>query len=231
MKNRIKILAIAIAILAFAVTLVAFGVHYEFHQPWSIKLFVVAFVLLIALSLTTFLLGKIGIHALRHDMISKDKKLFSVLIFGLVLLTACNSELPKQFCSELSQDCEISKDFVMIKVIQNNDSALDVYGRPLQQQKWYMYATQPGTIIDFEWNDNARCVTPQDLDVLVSGKEPTSILYKCKTLKVDTITNFPVYIYNTKQTSKVSQVITKIALLQTSGYCDIFNDGRGIKVT
>lgn len=156
------------------------------------------------------------ISVVKAKKFKNNTTIICIFILGISLfMTSCNQTQSKQFCSELSQGCEISKDFVMIKVIQNNGSALDVYGRPLQQQKWYMYATQPGTIIDFEWNDNAKCVTPQDLDVLVSGKEPISILYKCKKLKVDTITNFPVYSYNPNHTSAVSQVITKVALLQT----------------
>jgi hypothetical protein len=228
--KKIKFSLIALAILAFVTTLVAVGIHYEFHIPWSIKLFAGSFGILFAMFIIVGILGKFGFYLPRHGPPPKNMN-FLFLTCGILTLASCNQTQPKQFCSELSKDCELSKNFVMLKVIQNNGSALDVYGRPLEQKKWYMYATQPGTIIDFEWNDNAKCVTPRDLDVLVSGEVPSSILYKCKKIKIDTITNFSVYVNNPKQVSSAAQVITKVALLQTNGYFDIFNDGRGIKVT
>lgn len=156
------------------------------------------------------------------------KKVIKLVLLTIVLMAACNKKTTKQFCTEVSPNCERSKDFVMFKVIENKDFALDVYGRPLQEQKWYLYSTQSRGIIDFEWSDNALSVTPSDLDKLISGGTPSSVLFKCKKFKVSEMGYFDVYFYNVHGDKKK---VTKIILFQSEGYFDLFHDGRGTKVT
>lgn len=229
MKKIIKFSLIAIAILAFATTLVAIGIHYEFHTPWSINLFAGSFGILFAMFLIVGILGKFGFYLPRHGPPPKNMK-FLFLVCGLLTLASCNQTQPKQFCSELSQECELQKDFVVIKILQNNGNGVDAYGTTLRPNEWYLHSTKSGAVLPLEWNGlESSCVTPPELEKVLAGEKSYSVMEKIKQYKVDTLQNFG--LRQKGGGGGISQVITKAILLETDGYFDVFNNGKGKYVT
>lgn len=160
-----------------------------------------------------------------------NTRMFSIFVLGISLFFAsCNQTPPKQFCSELSQDCELSKDFVMIKIIANNGNGIDAYGTALHTGEWYLHSTKSGAVLPFEWNGmESSNVTPPELEKVLAGENPVSILSRIKKFKVDTLTNFGVR--HEGGIEGYTQIITKVILLETDGYFDVFNDGKGRRVT
>ncbi len=153
-----------------------------------------------------------------------------IILFGILFFFAsCQDIKLKQFCSELSQECELQKDFAIIKILQNNENGFDAYGTSLHLDEWYLHSTKSGAILPFEWDGmNPASVTPPELQKLLAGEFPVSNLKRIKTFKTDTIVNFTI---PSKTTGATIQVITKVVLLETDGYFDVFYDGKGRKVT
>jgi len=160
-------------------------------------------------------------------MYHHNKSCVSVILclIGFYSLTSCNQTPPKQFCSELSQECELQKDFVMIKILRNNGNGVDAYGTPLLTNEWYLHSTKSGAVLPLEWNGmESSNVTPPELEKVLSGEKSYSTLYKIKKYKVDTLENFGL---RQRGGGGIAQVITKAILLETDGYFEVFNNGKG----
>lgn len=170
-------------------------------------------------------------HSLTKNLhkMKSGNALICIFVLGIFFaLASCNQTPPKQFCSELSQECELSKDFAMIKIIANNSNQIDAYGTLLRLGEWYLHSTKSGAILPFEWNGmESSNVTPAELEKVLAGENLVSILSQIKKYKVDTIPNFAPM----NNGRAVTQVITEIILLETDGYFDVFNDGKGRRVT
>ncbi len=157
-------------------------------------------------------------------------RLVLLLIFASAFCASCNQTQSKQFCSELSQECELQKDFVVIKILQNNGNGVDAYGTPLRLDEWYLHSTKSGAVLPLEWNGmESSCVTPPELEKVLAGEKSYSVMEKIKQYKVDTLQNFG--LRQKGGGGGISQVITKAILLETDGYFDVFNNGKGKYVT
>jgi hypothetical protein len=84
--------------------------------------------------------------------------------------------------------------------------------------------------LPFEWNGlESSNVTPPELEKVLAGENPVSVLSRIKEYKIDTLTNFG--LRQRGGSGGIAQVITKAILLETDGYFDVFNDGKGRRVT
>lgn len=182
------------------------------------------------ISMMTLFYG-LTVAVVKAKKMKSTNALICIFILGISFaLGSCNQTPPKQFCSELSQDCELSKDFVMIKIIANNGNGIDAYGTVLHTGEWYLHSTKSGAVLPFEWNGmESSNVTPPELEKVLAGENPVSILSRIKKFKVDTLTNFGVR--HEGGIEGYTQIITKVILLETDGYFDVFNDGKGRRVT
>lgn len=173
------------------------------------------------------LFSGLTIAVVKAKKFKNNNAMICIFVFGIsFIIASCNQKQPKQFCSELSQECELQKDFVMIKILQNNGNGVDAYGTPLLANEWYLHSTKSGAVLPLEWNGmESSNVTPPELEKVLSGEKSYSTLYKIKKYKVDTLENFG--LRQRGGGGGIAQVITKAVLLETDGYFEVFNNGRG----
>ncbi len=183
-----------------------------------------------SIAIITLFYGLI-VAVIKAKKFKNNNAIICIFIFGISLFLASCSQTPsKQFCSELSQECELQKDFVVIKILQNNGNGVDAYGTPLHLDEWYLHSTKSGAVLPLEWNGmESSCVTPPELEKVLAGEKSYSVMEKIKQFKVDTLENFG--LRQKGGGGGISQVITKAILLETDGYFDVFNNGKGKYVT
>lgn len=140
--------------------------------------------------------------------------LYCVLVVCLFsFLTSCAKNYSgNKDCSEVSQDCELSKDFAVIKIL-NGGNAVDAYGALLENNRWYGYSTKSASLVKLRMG-NPREVTDNDLNTLLSGERSGYILTLVKQFKADTITHFPLR----GNSYLAAQLVDKVVLLETDGY-------------
>lgn len=143
--------------------------------------------------------------------------LYCVLVVCLFsFLTSCVKKYSgNKDCSEVSRNCELSKDYAVIKIIDGG-KAVDAYGSSLKNDWWYVYVTQSASLLALKES------TSNDLNVMLSGERSGYILTLVNQFKVDTIASFQLH-----GRSGVSfQTVNKVVLLETDGYF-FYEQNRG----
>lgn len=117
----------------------------------------------------------------------------------------------KEYCTELSTQCEISKDYILFKILDAGE-ATDAYGKPLINNDWYAYVTKKGVFVPFYSNMN-NIINATELDNLI--KKTGSFIHI--DFKTDTFYRY-VTIADVK---KFDLETNKALMLITDGYFEL----------
>lgn len=148
-------------------------------------------------------------------------------IFLLFIFGSCTPSQDKNYCKDVSLECEMQKEYVMFKVLEADTTYVDAYGHTLIEGVWYMHATQAGSILPFDQGVGGKSVTQSDLNLYVEGKNVISILEWMDHYKLDTIQNWVVR----NKFHQPNGVVKKAAILESGGYFDFYRDGTVLNVT
>ncbi len=145
----------------------------------------------------------------------------NMLIIGIIFLCAsCVQKEQPTYCTEVSRDCEFSKDYCMVKILSTNPESVDAFGSPLHEKEWYTFSTKSRALIPFHY-DLAE-LDPYCLDHAGNNEGHIESLRLAK-IQLDTITNWSAH--STNMDGGFKKI--KVALLCVDGYFSAYMTPQG----
>lgn len=131
------------------------------------------------------------------------------MILSFFSLISCTKEDNKHYCTEISHHCELSKDYVVVKILECSNDDLNGFGVRLRQGFWYTFV--PKTQMLFPYRPANEIYSDANLDQSI---KTSKLPFSDTQIKFDTV-------HDVSLKEVYSNIV--IGVLCTEGHFEITN--------